>query len=184
MKQPMFHHVSTDLGLHLPLPRLSPRLGSVTSPGLAADDLRGVALQLRAIQPLRSTAGVFGGVTNGWMAEMKGQKLIFKLQSSKPCLIFFLLWFRKFCHNFEKHVFMLKRNYTGIECKQQQTMFPRRSCAIKNSLVAPFLRKETKKKGDKARNPSPEPEGTRKSWWNTILFLRKEKKTGRQAPEP
>ena len=55
-------------------------------------------------------------------------------------------------------------------------MFPRRSCAIKNSLGAPFLRKEMKeKKGDKPRNPSPEPEGARKSRWNTILFLRRER---------
>ena len=47
------------------------------------------------------------------------------------------------------------------------------------------MRKETKeKKEDKPRNPSPEPEGTRKSRWNTILFLRKERKVEKQAPEP
>ena len=47
----------------------------------------------------------------------------------------------------------------------------------KTLLSAPFLRKETKeKKGDKPRNPSPEPEEARKLRWNTILFLRKERK--------
>ena len=69
-------------------------------------------------------------------------------------------------------------NYTSKDPKQQQTMFPWRSCAIKNSLGIPFLRKETKEKkgvGDKPRNPSPEPEGARKPGWNTILFLRKER---------
>ena len=41
----------------------------------------------------------------------------------------------------------------------------------------PILEKETKeKKGDKPRNPSPEPEGARKSRWNTIVILRKERK--------
>ena len=81
----------------------------------------------------------------------------------------------------------LLKNYTSIDPKQQRTMFPRRSCAIKNSLRAPFLRKETKeKKGDKPRNPSPEPEGARKSRWNTILFPSKGKERirGKQAPEP
>ena len=52
------------------------------------------------------------------------------------------------------HLSCSSLNYTGIDPKQQQTMFPRRSCAIKNSLGAPFLRKKTKKKGDKPRNPS------------------------------
>ena len=52
----------------------------------------------------------------------------------------------------------------------------------KTSLGAPILRKETKeKKGDKPRNPSPEPEGARKSRWNTILFLRKEEKECRET---
>ena len=59
------------------------------------------------------------------------------------------------------------QNYTSIDPKQQQTMFSRRSCTIKNSLGAPFLRKETKEKkgdnpekgkkikeGNKPRNPS------------------------------
>ena len=69
-----------------------------------------------------------------------------------------------------------EKKYTSIDPKQQRTMFPRRSCAIKNSFRAPFPRKETKeKKGDKPRNPSPEPEGARKSRWNTILFPSKEK---------
>ena len=75
-------------------------------------------------------------------------------------------------------------NYTSIDPKQQQTMFPRGSCAIKNSLGIPFLRKETKeKKGDKLRNPSPnqkEPEnhdGTQSSSWE-----RKDKKSRETSP--
>ena len=75
------------------------------------------------------------------------------------------------------HLKITIKKYTSIDPKQQHTMFPRRSCAIKNSLGAPFLRKETKeKKGDKPRNPSPESEGASKLRWNAILFLRKERK--------
>ena len=51
-----------------------------------------------------------------------------------------------------------RSNYTSIDPKQQQTMFPRRSCAIKKSLVAVFLRKETKEQGE--TRPGTEP-GTR-----------------------
>ena len=72
----------------------------------------------------------------------------------------------------------------GIDPKQQQTMFPRHSCAIKSSLGIPFLRKETKeKKGDKPRNPGPnqkEPEnhdGTQSSSWD-----RKNKKSRETSP--
>ena len=48
-------------------------------------------------------------------------------------------------------------NYTSIDPKQQQTIFPRRSCAIKKSLGDPFLRKKRKKRretsrGTRARN--------------------------------
>ena len=50
------------------------------------------------------------------------------------------------------------KNYTSIDPKQQQTMFPRCSCAIKKSLVAVFLRKETKEQGE--TRPGTEP-GTR-----------------------
>ena len=81
-------------------------------------------------------------------------------------------------------------NYTSIDPKQQQTMFPRPSCAIKNSLVAPFLRKETEeKKEDKPRTPSLEPEGTRRNqkimMEHTPFPERGKKRTiGRQAPEP
>ena len=79
--------------------------------------------------------------------------------------------------SFDNWTLKWEKKYTSIDPKQQQTMFPRRSCAIKTSLGAPFLRQETKeKKGDKPRNPSPEPERARKSRWNTILFLRKERK--------
>ena len=47
----------------------------------------------------------------------------------------------------------------------------------KKFIGCPILEKETKeKKGDKPGNPSPEPEGARKLRWNTILFLRKERK--------
>ena len=40
--------------------------------------------------------------------------------------------------------------------------------------------------GDKPRNPSPEPQGARKSRWNTILFLRKEikEKYGKKPRNP
>ena len=88
------------------------------------------------------------------------------------------------------HLKLLIIIYTSIDPKHQQTMFPRRSCVIKNSLGAPFLKKETKeKKGDKPRNPSPDPEGARKSRWNTILFLdmlmeQNARTLGRQSPEP
>ena len=59
-------------------------------------------------------------------------------------------------------------------------MFPRRSYAIQNSLGAPFLRKETKeKKGDKPRNPSPEPEEH-----NPPPDTGKKRKVEKQAPEP
>ena len=52
------------------------------------------------------------------------------------------------------------KSCASIDPKQQQTMCPRRSCAIKNSLGAPFLRKETKeKKGHKPRNPRKEKQG-------------------------
>ena len=84
----------------------------------------------------------------------------------------YLLSFSEVLEKFQETL----QNYTSIGPKQQQTMFPRRSCATKNALGAPFLRKETKeKKGDKPRNPSPEPEGARKSRWNPILFPEKRK---------
>ena len=86
----------------------------------------------------------------------------------------------------ESSPFRDQMHYTSIDPKQQQTMFPRRSCAIKTSWGAPFLRKETKeKKGDKPRNP--EPEGARKSRWNTRIsssWERKEKISRETSPEP
>ena len=39
-------------------------------------------------------------------------------------------------------------------------------------------KRNEKKKGDRPQTPTPEPEGARKSRWNTILFLRKERKIG------
>ena len=55
-----------------------------------------------------------------------------------------------------------KTNYTSIDPKQQQRMFPPRSCAIQNSWklsATLLLRKERReKKGDKHRNPSPKQE--------------------------
>ena len=54
--------------------------------------------------------------------------------------------------------YAVRENYTSIDPKQQQTMFPRCSCAIKKSLVAVFLRKETKEQGE--TRPGTEP-GTR-----------------------
>ena len=51
-------------------------------------------------------------------------------------------------------------NYTSIDPKQQQTMIsPRRSCAIKNPLVAPFL---IIKRNERKEAPEPEP-GTRRN---------------------
>ena len=39
----------------------------------------------------------------------------------------------------------------------------------KEHFCRPVPEKETtEKKGDKARNPSPEPEGTKKWWWNRM----------------
>ena len=36
-------------------------------------------------------------------------------------------------------------------------------------------KRNERKEGRQAPEPEPEPEGTRKSRWNTILFLRKER---------
>ena len=74
------------------------------------------------------------------------------------------------------------KSYTSIDPKQQQTMFPPRSCAIKNSLGAPFLKKKRKKRretsrGTRARNQK-EPEnhdGTPSS------SLRKKRKNSRET---
>ena len=96
-------------------------------------------------------------------------------------------------------------NYTSIDPKQQQTMFPRRSCAIKNSLGIPFLKKETKeKKENKPRNPSWNKKEGGKSWRNTMpqhwetspttlpgtrwnqdmMMEQNARKLGKQSPEP
>ena len=102
-----------------------------------------------------------------------------------------------------------KKNYTSIDPKQQQTMFPRRSFAMKNSLVARFLRKETKeKKGDKPgtragnqkvswerkqkKSRETRPGTLAKTTRNQEIMMeqnpfpdkRKERRVGRQTPEP
>ena len=102
-------------------------------------------------------------------------------------------------------------NYSSVDPKQQQTTLPRRSCAIKKSLGAPFLRKKRKKRretspGTRARNQK-EPEnhdGTQSCSWNrneqsretspgTLAGTRREEEImmkqdattlGRQTPQP
>ena len=84
-------------------------------------------------------------------------------------------------------------NYTSIDPKQQQTMFPRRSCTMKNSLGVPFLRETKKKRRETSpgtlagtrrkeeitmehiatilRRQAPQPflePGTRTWWWNRM----------------
>ena len=96
-----------------------------------------------------------------------------------------------------------KTNYTSRDPKQQQRMFPQRSCAIQNSwncladsclLFYSFItsivqiRGNPKKKGEEGRQaPEPQTEagGTRKSMMEQSPFPEKRKKReeGRQAPE-
>ena len=87
------------------------------------------------------------------------------------------------------------QHYTSIDPKQQQRMFPPRSCAIQNSwnclahsclLFYSFITStvqirgnKREKKGEEGRQaPEPQPEagGTRKSCWNRTPFLRKERR--------
>ena len=109
-------------------------------------------------------------------------------------------------------LFSIFKNDTSIDPKQQQTMFPRLSCTIKNSLGAPFLRKETKEKkvdkpGTGARNQkeTEKHDGRQSSSWEgkekksreanpgTLAGTRRKKEImmqhnattlGRQAPQP
>ena len=102
---------------------------------------------------------------------------------------------------------LINHNYISIDPKQQQRMFPPRSCAIQNSwnclahsclLFYSFItstvqirgNKRTKKGEEGRQAPEPQPEAggtrTRKSMMEQNPFPEERKKgeEGRQAPEP
>ena len=82
-----------------------------------------------------------------------------------------------------------KKNYTSINPKQHQSMLPRRSCAIQNSLIISIvthlhsllISKFIGQRWNRKRNTrSLSRNGTMQSWWNKTVFLRKWKEGRRK----